>query len=176
MAIKLWTLPGMLVLSAIGALHTLTLASGIPAGLEMTDLAIETSAGARHHFEVALARSPEERARGLMNVTRLDPDQGMLFDAGFETRASMWMKNTPLSLDMLFIRGDGSIVRIVSETMPYSRVPIDSAEPVRGVLELLGGTCQSLGIVPGDKVLHPVFEPASAPQDDQPAAHVEQAP
>jgi len=75
--------------------------------------------------------------------------------------ASMWMKNTPLPLDMLFIRADGAISSIAGNTEPYSRSAISSQEPVRAVLELPGGTCDRLGIEAGDVVIHPMFVAAA---------------
>ena len=92
-----------------------------------------------------------------MFVTDLAPDEGMLFDAGGVAHSSMWMRNTPLSLDMLFILPDGRISRIERETVPYSRTLIHSGVPVRAVLELNGGIAAELAIRDGDRVVHPIF-------------------
>ena len=81
----------------------------------------------------------------------------MLFDFGRVRTASMWMKDTPLSLDMLFIAADGRIVNIVADTVPRSLAVIRSSEPVLGVLEVRAGTARRLGIRPGDRVEHPIF-------------------
>jgi hypothetical protein len=81
----------------------------------------------------------------------------MLFDSGRVEHASMWMRNTPLSLDMLFVLPDGEIARIERETVPYSRTIITSGRPVRAVVELNGGITAELGIRAGDRVVHPVF-------------------
>jgi hypothetical protein len=102
-----------------------------------------------------------------MFVTQMNPDQGMLFDLGQPRVASMWMKDTPLSLDMLFIRADGQISSIVRNTMPYSRTTILSQEPVRAVLELLAGTCDRLGIEAGDIVTYPVFTDTAGRERDE---------
>jgi uncharacterized membrane protein (UPF0127 family) len=142
---------------------SVTLADGIPPHLPVSDLGLRTVDGRVHHFRVSLATRPADRQRGLMFVTELADDQGMLFDNGRPAIPSMWMKNTPLSLDMLFIRADGSISSIARETVPYSRALILSAEPVRAVLELKGGTCERLGIEPGDTVLHPLFGDKDSP-------------
>ncbi len=147
-----------LLLTLIGVLHTATLAAGIPAHLPVSRLELRTAAGIDHPFRISMATRQEDRQRGLMFVTEMAEDQGMLFDHGESVIASMWMKNTPLPLDMLFIRQDGTISSIARETVPYSRQTITSEEPVRAVLELKGGTCERLGVQPGDRVIHPIFE------------------
>lgn len=119
-----------------------------------TALAIETADGKMHRFKVELAATPEERARGLMFRRTLASDSGMLFDFGRAEQVAMWMKNTLIPLDMLFIAGDGAVVNIAQRTVPGSLTPIPAARPVRFVLELPGGTSSRLGIKPGDKVEH----------------------
>ncbi len=113
--------------------------------------------GAAHEFTVEVAQSPAQRARGLMFRTRLEPNEGMLFLYPTRQRARMWMKDTPLSLDMLFLAPDGRVLEIAERTEPLSLATISSADPVLGVLELRGGRCAELGIVPGAQVLHPTF-------------------
>ena len=83
--------------------------------------------------------------------------RGMLFDFGHEQDIAMWMKNTYISLDMLFIRGDGRILRIAADTEPQSTRIIPSGGPVRAVLEVIAGTTRKLGIAPGDRVAFPIF-------------------
>jgi uncharacterized membrane protein (UPF0127 family) len=78
----------------------------------------------------------------------------MLFDFGHSESVAMWMKNTLIPLDMLFIASDGSVINIAQRTVPESLTPIPSAQPVRYVLELAGGTASRLGIKPGDRVLY----------------------
>ncbi len=120
-------------------------------------LCIQTLDGETHAFQVELAATPEVRQRGLMHRTSLADNAGMLFDFEREQPISMWMKNTPLSLDMLFIKASGRILRIERNTRPESLRSIDAGGPVRGVLEVPAGTTRRLNIRAGDQVLHPVF-------------------
>jgi uncharacterized membrane protein (UPF0127 family) len=152
-----WWLPALTIAFLIGTLHAWTFAAGIPEHLAVTPLEIETSGHGSLSFRVSVAVDPKDRQKGLMYVSEMQPNQGMLFDLGEPHVASMWMKDTPLSLDMLFIRADGSISSIVRETVPYSRTTIHSNEPVLAVVELLAGTCDRLGISPGDVVRHGLF-------------------
>jgi uncharacterized membrane protein (UPF0127 family) len=108
-------------------------------------------------FSVEVMRTPEERAKGLMYRRELPEGRGMLFDFSPEQPVSMWMKNTYISLDMIFISADGRIVRIAENTTPESEAIIPAGRPVRGVLEVIGGTSKKYGIAPGDRVAHPLF-------------------
>lgn len=108
-------------------------------------------------FDVEMANDPESQKHGLMYRTELAPNAGMLFDFHNEGYRAFWMKNTPLSLDMIFIRGDGTISTISESAIPYSEETIPSSEPVRAVLEINGGRSQDLGIEPGDKVHAAIF-------------------
>lgn len=110
-----------------------------------------------HVFAVEIARSNEERARGLMHRRELPEGRGMLFDFAPEQEVSMWMKNTFVSLDMIFIKGDGRIHRIAENTTPESLAIIASGGPVRAVLEVVAGTTRKLGIAPGDRVAASLF-------------------
>ncbi len=110
-----------------------------------------------HAFSVELAVTDEERARGLMYRKELPEGQGMLFDFKRDEDVSMWMRNTYVSLDMIFIRGDGRILRIAENTQTQSDRIIPSGGPVRAVLEVIAGTARKLGIAPGDRVAHPIF-------------------
>lgn len=121
-------------------------------------LSIVTKAGQRQSFQVEVARNDADRAQGLMFRRSMAPDRGMLFDFGRVEPVSMWMQNTYLSLDMLFIRRDGTIARIAANTEPLSTRTISSGEPVLAVLELNAGTAAKLGIKPGDRVEHPLFK------------------
>jgi uncharacterized membrane protein (UPF0127 family) len=128
------------------------LGQGQPAEFGKGRLAIVTDTGPRD-FEVELAVTPDQRMQGLMFRRELAPDAGMLFDFGSDPdRASMWMKNTYIPLDMLFIRADGEIESIAERTVPHSLEPISSLGPVRYVLEVNGGTAARLGIRPGDRM------------------------
>jgi uncharacterized membrane protein (UPF0127 family) len=108
-------------------------------------------------FSVELANSDQTRARGLMFRRELPDGYGMLFDFEREQEVTMWMENTYIPLDMLFIRADGRILRIAENTEPMSRRTIPSGGPVLAVLEVIGGTARKLGIAPGDRVAHPIF-------------------
>jgi uncharacterized protein len=108
-------------------------------------------------FQVELAVSPAQRSQGLMFRESLEEDRGMLFDFGRPQVASMWMRNTYVPLDMLFIDEAGRITQIAENTQPLSDTVVASREPVRAVLELRGGVSAKLGIEPGDRVIHPLF-------------------
>jgi uncharacterized membrane protein (UPF0127 family) len=112
-----------------------------------------------HIFNVELANTPESRNKGLMYRPSMPNDTGMLFDFGIEQRVSMWMKNTLIPLDMLFIDVHGKIVNIAERTVPHSLASIPAVKPVRFVLELNGGTASRLGIRPGDTVKHKIISP-----------------
>lgn len=120
-------------------------------------LVILTRDGKRHEFRVEMAVDPQQQTVGLMFRERVGPDEGMLFDWGVPRESSMWMRNTIVPLDMLFIAADGRIHRIAERTVPYSLAPVDSRGPVRATLELAGGTAERLNIRVGDRVLHRIF-------------------
>ncbi len=122
-------------------------------------LSIVTSDGKSHSFRVEIAKSPQEQARGLMFRESLAADAGMLFLHVKEEPQSMWMKNTLIPLDMLFIRADGRISRITERAVPGSLTTISSRGRVLAVLELRGGTVARLGIKTGDRVEHRAFKP-----------------
>ena len=123
---------------------------------EQGTLEIATKSGVRT-FAVELAVTDEERAKGLMFRKEVPEGYGMLFDFKKEQQVTMWMKNTLVSLDMLFILDNGRIARIAENTTPESEKIISSGAPVRAVLEVVGGTARKLGIAAGDKVAHPIF-------------------
>ena len=115
---------------------------------------IETANG-EHRFTIEIADTPDERAQGLMFRETMATDAGMLFDYGSDqTGVAFWMKNTPLPLDMIFVRSDGTITQIAADTTPFSLQPIASREPVRFVLEVNAGIAAKLGIAPGDRMRH----------------------
>jgi uncharacterized protein len=115
------------------------------------------SASGVHAFNVDLVTTEEERQRGLMFRKELPQGQGMLFDFFTDQPVSFWMHNTYISLDLIFIRSDGRIMRIAENAEPMSDNLIPSGAPVRGVLEVIAGTARELGIKPGDKVISPIF-------------------
>src|SRR5947209_5321872 len=108
-------------------------------------------------FSVEMATTDEEKQTGLMYRKELADGKGMLFDFNPEQQVSMWMKNTYVSLDMIFIRADGRILRIAENTEPLSTKIISSQGLARAVLEVPAGTAQKYGIRPGDRVGHPLF-------------------
>jgi uncharacterized membrane protein (UPF0127 family) len=108
-------------------------------------------------FSVEMATTEEEKQTGLMYRKELADGKGMLFDFNPEQEVSMWMKNTYVSLDMIFIRADGRILRIAENTEPLSTKIISSRGPARAVLEVVAGTAQKYGIRVGDRVGHPLF-------------------
>ncbi len=120
------------------------------------DLEIETRQG-RHHFTVELATTSDQQAQGLMFRRTLARDAGMLFLYDDDHEIQMWMKNTLIPLDMIFIKADGTILSIAERTVPQSLATIGSRGPARAVLEVTGGTAARLGIKPGDRVVHPAF-------------------
>ena len=115
--------------------------------------------GTRHGFAVELAAAPAQWEQGLMFRRHLDGDAGMLFDFGTVRPIAMWMKNTLIPLDMLFIAADGRIAGIAERALPQSTATISSPGPVRAVLELNGGTASRLGLRVGDRIVHPLFSP-----------------
>jgi uncharacterized membrane protein (UPF0127 family) len=143
---------------AFPALGFLVLLAGAVYAQAFEQLSISTQGGQRQSFRVEVARNDADRAQGLMFRRAMPADQGMLFDFGRVEPVSMWMQNTYLPLDMLFIRSDGTIARIAANTEPLSTRTIPSGEPVLAVLELNAGTAAKLGIKAGDRVEHPVFK------------------
>jgi len=125
-----------------------------------SELTILSATGA-HRFTVEVAETPEQMEQGLMFRRTLAPDAGMLFDYKVPTVATMWMRNTMIPLDMLFVDAQGRIVNIHQRAVPQSLEVIAAVAPVRAVIELNGGTATRLGIAPGDRVQHPLFGNAS---------------
>jgi uncharacterized membrane protein (UPF0127 family) len=108
-------------------------------------------------FSVEMATTEQEKETGLMYRKELPDGKGMLFDFSPEQEVAMWMKNTYISLDMIFIRADGRILRIAENTEPQSTATIRSGGLAKGVLEVIAGTAKKYGIEPGDRVAHPLF-------------------
>ncbi|OLP55473.1 hypothetical protein BJF92_21880 [Rhizobium rhizosphaerae] len=115
-------------------------------------LVIHAQDGRTHNFTVELALDEDQRAQGLMFRRAMAPEHGMLFDFGEVRRVMMWMKNTTLPLDMLFIGRNGRVETIRENAVPQSEAIIDSGKPVAFVLELNAGTVSRLGLKPGDRV------------------------
>jgi uncharacterized membrane protein (UPF0127 family) len=119
-------------------------------------LEIATKSGV-HPFSVELATTEAEREKGLMFRKELPEGQGMLFDFHREQEVGFWMQNTYIPLDMIFIKGDGRILRIAEHAKPMSTTVIPSNGPVRFVLEVIAGTARKMGIAPGDRVASPLI-------------------
>jgi uncharacterized membrane protein (UPF0127 family) len=136
------------------------LAPGLPraqlATFGTSELAIETASGKRH-FNIEVAKTPEQMMQGLMYRRSMAADAGMLFEYDHPQPVAFWMKNTLIPLDMLFIGADGTVLDIHERAVPLSLDSIASDQPVLGVLELNGGTVSRLGIKRGDRVDHPLF-------------------
>lgn len=147
---SLWSLAAMLVVIA-AAWQT-------PAGAaEFQPLEIVTKSGVKM-FSVEIAKTEKERETGLMYRKELADGRGMLFDFAPEQMVSMWMKNTFISLDMIFVGSDGRVIRIAENTEPQSERIISSGAPAKGVIEVIAGTARKYGIAAGDRVVHPLFK------------------
>ncbi|MBM3506926.1 MAG: DUF192 domain-containing protein [Alphaproteobacteria bacterium] len=133
-----------------------------PAAQRTDQLFIETASG-RHPFRIEVAVTPEQKATGLMFRRELAPDAGMLFTYEQPQIIQMWMRNTYIPLDMVFVGADGRVINVAERTVPESLTIVPSAAPAVGVVELVGGTAARLRIRPGNRVLHPFFGTAAAP-------------
>ncbi|WP_451992026.1 DUF192 domain-containing protein [Azospirillum argentinense] len=122
-----------------------------------SSLTVETAGGGKYRFDVELAETPAQQAQGLMFREKMAADAGMLFIYDRPQPASFWMKNTLIPLDMIFIGTDGRIVNIHANAVPQSLDAVNSAGPVKGILEINGGMSARLGIRPGDRVVHSTF-------------------
>jgi len=144
-------LPGVLVLSCLLAMASF--AVPWPADAGDHDVLVVRDDGVSVAFRVAIAATAEARAQGLMHRTALDARTGMLFDFGRETAIRMWMKNTPIPLDMLFVDEGGRIRHIAANTVPYSEALVMAPEPTRYVLEINAGEAARFGLQPGDTLV-----------------------
>lgn len=146
----------VLFIAALSVCLTVISASA-QAAPEREPLVVTTSSG-KHEFEVEIAKTREQQSRGLMFRRSLGDGDGMLFVHDEPQILSMWMRNTYIPLDMIFIRDDGKVHRIEAFAEPLSERIIDSGEKVTAVLELAGGTAARIGLKPGDSVEHPHFK------------------
>lgn len=117
----------------------------------LVPLVIRDASGNTHDFKVELAIDAQSQERGLMGRTALADDRGMLFPFPYPRTASFWMKDTPLPLDLLFIRTDGTIAAIL-QGQPNDLHPLTAGEPVAAVLEIARGRAAALGVATGDIV------------------------
>jgi uncharacterized membrane protein (UPF0127 family) len=120
-------------------------------------LVLETGSG-KHTFTVEVAKTDAARTMGLMYRRSMPADAGMLFVYDKPQAIFMWMKNTFIPLDMVFIKPDGRVHSIARDTEPFSEAPVGSGGEVIAVLELNAGTAARIGLSVGDRVVHPAFE------------------
>jgi uncharacterized protein len=152
-----WRFPYARLCTLLVLAGALSMFAGVGArAASIQPLEIVTKTGV-HVFSVEMATTEEEKTTGLMYRKELADGKGMLFDFSPEQEVSMWMKNTYISLDMIFIRADGRILRIAENTEPMSTRIISSRGSAKAVLEVIAGTAQKYGIAPGDRVGHPLF-------------------
>jgi uncharacterized protein len=152
-----WRFPCARFFTSLLLAGVLSMFAGVSArAASIQPLEIVTKTGV-HVFSVEMATTEEEKTTGLMYRKELADGKGMLFDFSPEQEVSMWMKNTYISLDMIFIRADGRILRIADNTEPMSTRIIPSRGLAKAVLEVIAGTAQKYGIVAGDRVAHPLF-------------------
>jgi uncharacterized membrane protein (UPF0127 family) len=156
LSLRHFGLPAALVLTA--ALGCFCWTGSVPANAAGEATVEIISKSGVHPFSVELATNGAEWERGLMYRKELPEWRGMLFDFEREAPVSFWMHNTYIPLDMIFIRADGSILRIAEDAEPLSDRLIPSGGPVRAVLEVIGGTARKLGIAPGDRVSGAMFK------------------
>ncbi|MGD0633911.1 MAG: DUF192 domain-containing protein [Beijerinckiaceae bacterium] len=146
---------GALILAAFALSASQPGAGRAEGGLET--LEIDTASGPRI-LQVEVMRTEQERERGLMFRKYLPKERGMLFDFPVEQPVMMWMKNTYIPLDMVFMDHNGRIVGIARNAEPLSETIIPSGAPAAGVLEINGGEAAELGLKTGDVVHHPLFK------------------
>ncbi len=156
---KIVAISAFLVLVLVGA--RLAAETGRP-HFQTSTMRIDGTSSQPLNFEIEVARTPAEQEFGLMYRRTLDDHAGMIFIEEPPRLMTMWMKNTLIPLDMLFVGGDGTILNIAPDAVPESEKIISSGVPVKAVIELAGGASVRLGIKPGDKVVSPALEAAAA--------------
>ena len=147
--------PVAIVAQVLVALLVMALAPARASDLEKLEFA--TSSGV-HAFSVEVMRTPAEQAKGLMFRRYMPDGRGMLFAFNRDEPAAMWMKNTYIPLDMVFVARDGRVVNIAADTEPLSERTIPSGGSAWGVVELNAGAAAKMGLAVGDKVRHPIFD------------------
>jgi hypothetical protein len=152
------TSPCRSFLSASLALFAAALFAPEAKAAALEPLEIVTATGA-HKFQVEVARTMKDREHGLMNRRSMPRDQGMLFDFHVEQPVSMWMKNTYIPLDMVFVAKDGHVTAVAQDAVPMSEAIISSGPPAYAVIEFNAGVARDISLVVGDLVRHPAFKP-----------------
>jgi len=156
-----WVWIGTPVLIVLALLVWPYIASGQKADqsptFEQSSMTIQRADGQSFLYSVEVALTREQEAYGLMFRRSLPTNAGMIFVYNPDQLVSMWMKNTYIPLDMLFVRKDGIIVKIITHAQPFDLTPLPSGEPVRGVIELNAGDVERNGLKTGDKVIFSAF-------------------
>jgi len=151
-----------LLAAALLAISATTLAQSAPpeplSAFPQSLLAVKTQSGKVVNFKIWEADTPGREEQGMMFVREMDIHTGMLFMFPENKRVSMWMKNTFVSLDLLFIDAQGKIDYIAKSATPRSETIIGPPTPEYAVLELKGGACEQFGIKIGDRVIHSKFK------------------
>ena len=126
-------------------------------GFEREALEVPADAGPIT-LDVEIADTPATRSRGLMERTDIGANEGMLFEFGAPREITMWMRNTPTALDMIFVQPDGTISHIAPDTVPFSTDIVSSRGPAAFVLEVVAGSAARWGLEPGDVLIGPRFD------------------
>jgi len=137
-------------------LVALTIGRGAAAAAESLEFVTATGA---HRFEIEVARTERERQTGLMNRRSMPQNHGMLFLFPVEQPISMWMKNTYIPLDMIFVSRKGRVTGVARDAVPMSEAVIPSGPPAYAVIELNAGAARAMDLAVGDQVRHPSFKP-----------------
>jgi len=147
---------------AVACANTPALTSNPFPSLPQAEIEVATAGGA-HRFRVWIAADDRSRTRGLMFVREMPADRGMLFIFQVPQPAAFWMKDTYLSLDLIFIDPLGRVLNIARDARPFSLTPIESDGSVIAVLELSAGTAKRIGLAPGDRIELPSLRTTSPP-------------
>ena len=130
---------------------TLASTAALFSSLDQAQVTVSTSSG-EHEFTVWIAADERSREQGLMYIRELPPDRGMLFLFERPQPVAFWMKDTYVSLDLVFIDPAGRVLNVAADAKPLSLMPIQSRGDALAVLELLAGTARKIGLQPGDRV------------------------
>ncbi|MGA8169879.1 MAG: DUF192 domain-containing protein [Methylocystis sp.] len=129
------------------------------AAAEATEPLEFVTASGSHRFQIEVARTERQLHTGLMNRRSMAPDHGMLFLFPKEQQVSMWMKNTYIPLDMVFVSRKGRVTEVAADAVPMSEAIITSETPAYAVIELNAGAARAMGLSVGDEIRHPSFKP-----------------
>lgn len=127
------------------------------AQLPIEPVTVRLANGTEQVFQSEMAVTPQQQAMGMMFRTEMAPNEGMLFVFGEVRRASFWMRNTLIPLDIIFVRANGRIANIIANAAPETEAHRRSTGRVAGVLEIPGGRAAELDIKAGDLIVHPAF-------------------